>query len=260
MNRVMSYLQHFFTAKRKGHDVHSPFVYQLCEEVFYNENGFYDFGMLKEMRERLLKDNTTLKVNDFGAGSKSIHSDQRKVKDILRKGNSTQLQAELLYKLINYLKPSQVIELGTSIGMTTLYLCSADPTKKVYSLEGSSALLNFAKELLADHYIKNCELIEGNFDSTFPNLLERIPEGGLIYFDGNHTYEATLRYFNEALKKKNAHSVFIFDDIYWSEGMQKAWSEIKGHASVKVSIDTWYFGMVFFKEEIKEKIDLKLFI
>jgi hypothetical protein len=91
-------------------------------------------------------------------------------------------------------------------------------------------------------------------------LLERIPEGGLIYFDGNHTYEATLRYFNEALKKKNADSVFIFDDIYWSEGMQKAWLEIKGNASVKVSIDTWHFGMVFFKEEIKEKIDLKLFI
>lgn len=260
MNRTLSYIQHFFTAKRKGHDVHSPFAYQLCEEVFYNENAFYDFGKLRQLREKLLKDPTILQVEDLGAGSKTNSTSNRKVKDIVAKGNSPQKQAELLYKLINYLKPSHIIELGTSVGLTTSYLCQADPGKKVYSLEGSKALSDFASQLLSDQYIKNCEVIHGNFDDTFPRLLDRLPEGGLIYFDGNHRYEATVRYFKEALKKKNADSVFIFDDIYWSEGMQKAWMEIKSDPSVKLSIDAWHFGMIFFKEEIKEKIDLKLLI
>lgn len=260
MNRTISYIQHFLKATRKGHGVHSPFVYSLCEEVFYNSNSFYDFEKLKKTREKLSHNKTLLKIEDLGAGSKAMHNENRKVASILKKGNSSIKQAELLYRLINYIKPVQVIELGTSLGMTTLYLCSADPAKKVYSLEGSQALVDHAKKILESHYIKNCELIKGNFDETFPALLDKLPAGGLLYFDGNHTYEATLRYFQQALKKKNADSVFIFDDIYWSEGMQKAWMEIKSHPSVKLSIDAWHFGLVFFKEEIKEKIDLKILI
>ena len=82
----------------------------------------------------------------------------------------------------------------------------------------------------------------------------------LLYIDGNHTYEATIKYFELALTKKDENTVIIFDDIYWSAGMTKAWQEIKNKKEVLLSIDTFYFGMVFFRSEFVEKIDLKIFI
>jgi len=91
-------------------------------------------------------------------------------------------------------------------------------------------------------------------------VLDELTTVDLLYLDGNHTYAATKDYFTMALEKKNNASVFIFDDIYWSKGMTEAWNEIKKHPSVTLSIDTFYFGMVFFKEEIKEKLDLKFYL
>jgi len=251
------FIKHYFSAKRKGHSVHSPFAYHLCEEVFYNENQFYDFERFNKIRNELLNNKTEVTVQDFGAGSKNFDSDKRRVDKIARVGISTAKQSELLYKLINFLKPATVVELGTSIGLNTLYLASAGKTK-VYTIEGSPVLSKFAKQLAEQQKINNCEFIEGKFDKEFPELLNKINTLDLLYIDGNHTYEATMNYFNLALKKKNNNSVFVFDDIYWSEGMTKAWEEIKKDPAVTLSIDTFYSGIVFFREEIKEGISLRL--
>jgi predicted O-methyltransferase YrrM len=253
------YLKHFLSAKRKGHDVHSPFAYQLCEEVFYNKNSFYDFVELAHLRKELSGNDTVIKVEDFGAGSKAFSSEERTIKSIVKRGNSTQKQSEILYKLINLLKPNTILELGTSLGLNTLYLAGAGRDAETISIEGCRSLFAFAKKL-SEKRAPNCNFILGKFDDALPEILDSIPEVDVLYVDGNHTYEATTRYFKMAAQKKCNDSVFIFDDIYWSEGMTKAWEEIKSHDSITLSIDTFHFGMVFFRKEIKEKIDLKLWI
>jgi len=254
---VKYFIKHYFSAKRKGHSVHSPFAYQLCEEVFYNNNQFYDFEKFNKIRNELLNNKTWVTVQDFGAGSKKFNSDKRRVDRIARAGISTAKQSELLYKLINFLKPETIVELGTSLGLNTMYLASTGKTK-VYTIEGSPVLSKFAKQLAEQQKIYNCQFIEGKFDEEFPELLNKINQLDLLYIDGNHTYEATMNYFDLALKKKNNRSVFIFDDIYWSEGMTKAWEEIKKNPEVTLSIDTFNFGIIFFREEIKEGISLRL--
>ncbi|MCE3226047.1 MAG: O-methyltransferase-like protein [Bacteroidetes bacterium] len=253
-------MSHFFSAKRKGHAVHSPFAYKLCEEVFYNTNSFYDFETLKEVRLSLARNKTELVIGDFGAGSKTFKGNKRKVSDIASKGISSSLQSELLYKLINYLRPATIIELGTSLGLNTLYLSMANSRAKVYSIEGSESLFEFATSLSAKNKLTNCEIIHGKFDAVLPGLLNKINSLDLFYVDGNHTYEATLNYFNMALEKRNTDSVFIFDDIYWSEGMTRAWNDISNNAKVTLSIDAFYFGLVFFKTEVKEKVHLKILV
>ncbi|MEO6302647.1 MAG: class I SAM-dependent methyltransferase, partial [Bacteroidia bacterium] len=151
-------------------------------------------------------------------------------------------------------------ELGTSIGLNTLYLAQANKNGKVITIEGSKNLVNFASTLAKKNKVKNIEFVHSTFDEALPAILNKLNYVDLLYVDGNHTYQATINYFNLALSKKNNSSVFIFDDIYWSPDMTKAWEEIKKHSSVTLSIDTFYFGMIFFKEEIKEKVDLKLFL
>ena len=260
LHQIKSYIKHFLSAKRKGHDVHSPFAYQLCEEVFYNYNTFYDFEKFDKIRTELLKDRTIITVKDLGAGSKTLNTNKRSIASITSVGISTKKQSEILYKLINFINPETIIELGTSVGLNTLYLSSSNKKANIYSVEGNEELTNFAKQLATTQNIVNCNFITGNFDSELPKLLNKLNSMDLIYIDGNHTYEATIKYFEMALAKKNNNSVFIFDDIYWSQGMTKAWEEIKKRPAVTMSIDTFYFGMLFFRVEVKERVELKFLV
>lgn len=257
---LLHYIKHFFVAKKKGHGVHSPLAYRLCEDVFYNEDSFYAFEKLHLVRKKLLINETELEIEDFGAGSKTFISNQRKIKDIAAKGISTAKQAELLFKLLHFFKSETIIELGTSLGLTTCYLASVSSKSTVYSIEGSTTLTQFAKALAKHQNLANIEFISGNFDPQFKHVLERIEKLDFLYVDGNHSYEASKRYFDLALTKKHNHSVFVFDDIYWSKAMTQAWNEIKQHPHVRLSIDTFYFGILIFDESILEKIQLKLFI
>jgi len=260
LHQIKAFANHFFSARRNGHGIHSPFGYQLCEEVFYNKNSFYDFIELQKLRADLLANTQTLTITDFGAGSKTFKSNTRTIKDIAKKGISTTKQSELLYKLINFLNCKTSIELGTSLGLNTLYLALGNKNGNVTSIEGSQSLVAVASELAYKNNIINIQFIHSTFDTALPAVLEKTKAVDLLYIDGNHTYEATLHYFKTALTKTHNNSVIIFDDIYWSKGMTRAWEEIKQHPSVTLSIDTFYFGMVFFKKEIREKRHLRLFI
>lgn len=259
-HQILHYALHALSAKRNGHGVHSPFAYALCEEVFYNADSFYDFEELREIREALRKDHTRLEVGSFGAGSKTFQSAERKVKDITARGISSTLQSELFYRLINYLQYSTSLELGTSLGLNTLYLAKANRAGLVVSIEGSKALYNMALALAEKNRADNIRFVNAEFDHALPQVLPKLKTVDFLYIDGNHSYEATLRYFEQALPHMAPQSVIVFDDIYWSRGMTRAWKQIKQHPAVTLSIDTFYFGLVFFRPEVKEKTHLKFFI
>jgi predicted O-methyltransferase YrrM len=75
----------------------------------------------------------------------------------------------------------------------------------------------------------------------------------LIYFDGNHSKKATLDYFELLLPTITNETVWIFDDIHWSKDMEESWEIIKNHPKVKVTIDTFQWGIVIFFRAEQEK-------
>lgn len=260
LHQLIHFIKHTLTAKRRGHGVHSPFAYRLCEEVFYNELSFYQFNQLNQLRKELLNNQQVIQVEDMGAGSRVLNAQQRLVSQIAAKGISTRKQSEIMFRLANFINATCMIELGTSLGLNTLYLASVNSKARLVTIEGSKQLWAFAKTLASKNKVQNCEYINENFDTALPRLLESINVLDFFYVDGNHTYEATLRYFQLGLSKHGPNSVFVFDDIYWSPGMTKAWDVIKKHPSVTLSIDLFYVGLVFFRKEIKQNVSLKLFI
>lgn len=257
---IKHFIKHWFKAKRNGHGVHSPFVYALVENVFSNTFDFYAFNDLNKTRKQLQLNDAEFEITDLGAGSKKFASNKRRISDIAKHGVSSKKQSEIYFKLINYLKSEIIIELGTSIGLNTLYLKAAAPNGKLYTLEGSGALCSFAKRLFEEKKINGIQVIEGNFKDTLPLLFEKLETFDVLYIDGDHTYESTKNYFELALNKKHNNSVIIFDDIYWSSEMTKCWEYIKTHTEVKMSIDCFYFGIVFFKDEFKQKEHFKLYV
>lgn len=260
LHAAKHYFLHLLQAKRGGHGVHSPFVYELCEQVFYNTDQFYIFNKLNLLRKHLLIDQRQLQIEDFGAGSHTLNGKSRKVADIAQKGISSKKQSELLFRLIQHLKLKAGIELGTSLGLNTLYLAEAVGTGTVVSIEGSTALHKFAKALAEKNTNREIQFIAGKFDDVLPQLLNTLSTLDFVYVDGNHREDATLRYFEMFLPKTHNNSVLVFDDIYWSAGMTKAWQTICAHPKVKLSIDLYSTGLVFFREEIKEKQHLKLLV
>jgi len=248
--QIKQYIKHLRNAKsRFGHGVHSPFVYELIEQVFNHQGRYYAFHKIEQVREQLLKEKKIITIEDFGAGSSQTKSNKRAISDIARSALLQKEHAQLLFRLVNRFRPSTILELGTSLGTTTAYLALARKTAQVYTFEGSPEISRIAKRNLDYIKLKNVQLITGPFDKKLPLALDRIETVDFAFIDGNHTYEATIRYFEMLLNKSSERSVFVFDDIYWSEGMTKAWKQIIKHPKVTISIDLFRMGIIFFRPE-----------
>ncbi len=92
-------------------------------------------------------------------------------------------------------------------------------------------------------------IVTGNIDQTLAAHVPALESIDLVFFDANHRYEPTLRYFETCLPKTHNDSLFVFDDIHWSAEMERAWAEIKAHPAVTVTIDLFWVGLVFFRRE-----------
>lgn len=249
--RALKYLNYRLTAYTE-HDVHSPFVYRFYMELIVNKSSYKDFEALDGIRKQLLEDETLIEVTDLGAGSRKLHATSRSVSNIARHGIARKKQAEFLYRLVRYFAPETIIELGTSLGLTSLYLAKASATT-LYTIEGCPGLAAFSQKRFRESNTNNIISLRGNFNDILPELLSSPGRKDLIYIDGNHSYEPTLKYFEMCLENKHPGTILIFDDIYWSEGMEKAWKEISSHPEVRLSMDFFQFGIVFFRTEQKNK-------
>lgn len=195
----------------------------------------------------MLRDNRPLQVTDLGAGSKMLRQRQRKVKEIARSSAKTAKYGQLLFRLVNYFQPVTIFDLGTSLGITTSYLGEARKHAAIYTFEGCPNIARVACENFSQLGLKQVQLIKGNLDETLERQLQQVAKLDFAFFDGNHRYNPTMRYFKSCLSKKQEQSVFVIDDIYWSGEMKRAWQEIKQHPQVMQTVDLFYVGLVFFR-------------
>jgi len=254
MHQFFKYIKYKLTAKhKKGYGVHSPFLYHFVSEILYGNQYFYVYEDIADLRYDLLNCQKEIKVTDFGAGSKVMKSNIRKIKDIAKNSAISEKFGEMLFKIIEYYKPQTIIELGTSLGIGTSYLALPNSKAKVYTIEGCPETAKQASKNFKELNIKNISQITGNINKELPNLLNNIKELDFVYFDGNHQKEATLNYFKQCLTKAHNNTIFYFDDIHWSQEMEDAWEEIKANKKVTLTIDLFFSGIVFFKKELSKE-------
>lgn len=242
-----------FAKHRHGHGIHSPFVYDLLTNIIEDETPYYCFENIEKYRTDLLKNPDTIQVTDFGAGSRKNKSNNRKIKDIAKHSMTPKKYAQLLFRLVNHFKPNNIIELGTSLGLTSLYLAQPNSKANVYTIEGCPEISKIASKIFALTSTNNIKQYVGNFDKVFPEVLNEATQADFIYIDGNHRKEPTISYFKMCLDFISDDSVIIFDDIHWSDGMNEAWEEIKKHPRVSVTIDLFFMGIAFFKKDLQKQ-------
>jgi predicted O-methyltransferase YrrM len=232
------------------HSLHSPFLFDLYTKVIkIEEDGIQ---AIEKLRSSLLKSAREITVIDLGAGSKHHGQPTRLISEIADTSLSD-LRFSLLYnRLINHIDAKNVIELGTSFGINTLYLAQKKNVK-VFTFEGSESIAEVAHDTFEFASAKNIELIKGNIDSTLYSSLSRMPKADFVFMDANHRYEPTLKYFEWLLTKIHHQSILVVDDIHSTEGMEKAWKEIRNHDLVYTSIDLYRCGILFFDPSLNKQ-------
>lgn len=233
-------------------------MFDLVTKCFYDNTKYTEYELLKSYRKSLLENKNTIEVTDFGAGSRVFKSNVRAISKIAQTAGIRPKNAELLFRIVRYFQPKSILEIGTSLGLATSALSLANENTKIITLEGCPNTMETAKFQLKNSKFQNIEFVNTKFENYFENYFENFkPETlnlkpqifDLVYFDGNHSKKATLEYFEALLPTVSNDSVWIFDDIHWSTDMEEAWEIIKKHSKVSVTIDTFQWGIVFFRTE-----------
>ncbi|PZR22556.1 MAG: SAM-dependent methyltransferase [Citrobacter freundii] len=232
--------------------MHSPFVFDFIIHVMNDKTDYADYGKVEAARRQLLKDPQLLNVEDLGAGSMKNNFKQRAVKDIAKHAAKPPKFGQLLYRMVRYYQPENILELGTSIGVTTRYLSLARPASKLITIEGSEEIARVAASGFRNEGLKNFQLRKGNFDNELPAVLEYF-KPDFVFIDGNHRKTPTIKYFEQLAGSAKNDTILVFDDIHWSEGMEEAWDFIKQHPQTRCTIDLFFIGIVLFRQEFREK-------
>jgi hypothetical protein len=192
-------------------------------------------------------------VEDFGAGSGLLHTKKRRIDKIAFTSLKPKKYAQLIHRIVAYYQPMSMLELGTSFGITSAYIASANPAGNLVTLEGSDAIASIASKNFKKLQLHNIQLIQGEFSKILPAFTANAKPLDFIFIDGNHRKHPTLEYFQQLLPLCNENSLLIFDDIHWSKEMESAWNEINRHPSVTLTIDLFFVGLVFLKKDFKAK-------
>jgi predicted O-methyltransferase YrrM len=242
----------FLIQSKTQYGIHSEFVYDLVIHALYKKKSPTLFKQWQQARKELLKDHRRIEISDKSAGSQAFSDDKRKISAVEKNAGISTKKARILQNIVLHRNPESILELGTSLGLGSLAL-SLPKKGQLTTVEACSNSLKVAKNLF-EHYQIGSFVSTQNLDfDTYLDQLEKNVLFDLVIIDGNHTYEATWRYFNKISKHIHTQSLIILDDLYWSKEMTNAWEDICKSAQVSISIDSFDLGFLFFREGIEKQ-------
>ena len=250
----LQYLRYKIHARSKF-KVHSPFVYTFYTEVILNNDQQPVYEMIEKERSKLLVQRSLLETTDFGAraSGSEYKTSFRQVKNITRHSSVPPKLGRLLHRLVAFSGAEEILEIGTAMGISTLYIASAAPSSRIMTMEGCAVIAEKARKNFDALGYKNIKLLMGNFDKLLAKGLKQFDTLDFVLIDGNHRKEPTLEYFKQILPKLHSESIMVIDDIHWSSGMEEAWKEIIKNEKVSISIDLFRAGILLFKKDIAKE-------
>lgn len=255
---LLTYLM--FSRHKRGQGIHSPFVYELITEVIRREIDCPELEGIEKIRASLRKSGKSIQTDDFGTCGQGNGGKKQKVSRIAKTASTHRKYGRLLYQIARHYNPEKILELGTSLGFGSMYLAMAVPHSEIITVDGCNECLKIAQENFRELELKNIRVQDGTFGNLLPDLLKELQWIDLVYFDGDHRKDRLLSYFETILPFIRSESIFIVDDINWSADMQEAWAEIKNHPKVKVTVDLFQLGIVFFKKGLQKQNFLVRFL
>jgi predicted O-methyltransferase YrrM len=230
------------------HGIQAPFLYELYNQCFKKDKIISD-PTLENIRKTLLKNNQTVLLDGFGA---KPQKKLEKIANIAKNTLTPRRYCILQSNIIKHLQSKNIIEIGSGLGIQSLYFAKAC-RGKVVSIEGEKSLIQICKQNAHLLKLDNIEYMHGDFDTVLDEVFKNLSSIDYLYIDGNHTYDATIRYFENAIPYMSKEGIIVLDDINWSGEMQKAWRNIKKNKEITLSIDIFRMGFVFLSKKLSKQ-------
>lgn len=249
---IWRYLKYYFRAQTR-YRLHSPFVYELTQAVLEDDRKFYAFSTIEGFRRQLLRNKSRIRVTDYGAGSKVEPGGQRRICSLARYSAISPGIGRQLFRLVNFFKPHTMLELGTSLGISAAYQAAAAQRAQMLTIEGCPETARLAFQHFKQLGLPNIRVLNGPFQELLPSALQHLKSLDYLYLDGDHRAAASLAYFRACLPYAHNDSVFVLADIHWSKEMEQAWEEMQQQPEVRLAVDFFHFGLLFFRQEQRQK-------
>lgn len=243
----LEYIKYRWNAKGR-HGIHSPFVYAFVDKCLRQKNENESRTILSELFDQLRKNHKTIVIQDFGAGSKKL-GNERKISAIFAQSSSKGKYGALLYRLAKFYAPKNILEFGTSLGVGTTYLSLGSPTAHITTVEACENTRKVALQHL--HARQQVESVHSTFDDYLSTLTPEL-QFDLIFIDGHHDGKALLNYLERLQAHSHDETIFVLDDIRWSDSMKSAWESIVNDERFHLSLDLFRVGIVM-KRSHQEK-------
>jgi predicted O-methyltransferase YrrM len=246
VSKFLKYI--LFSSHKRGHGIHSPFVFNLVLKVFRGKTSPYIVNIAETIRKKMVSEHRIIEFTDFGVGSDMKSGNLRRISDIARYSSVPMKYGKLLAGLSAEYGKNSIIEFGTSLGISTLYMAAANPETVVYTMEGCPAISEIARNNFKEAGIKNVKSFTGSFEKLLPEIENLRISPGLVFIDGDHRKESLIENFERMVNISDRNTVIVLDDISYSAEMGEAWKEIKKNEKVKFTVDIFRMGIVFFRE------------
>lgn len=247
--RTLKFLNYYFFSRHgRGHGIHSPFVFDLISRVFRNKTDPDIVLKIENIRKKHLSDKTLIEVLDLGSGSKANKCALRSISEIAKYSAVPMKYGILLSNLAREFGKPGIIEFGTSLGISAMYLASGSPGSPVFTMEGCPSLSAIASFNFREGGFDSIKMMTGEFEELIPELKDNAACPGLVFIDGNHRKGPVKRYFKEMTEISRDDTVIVIDDIHLSAEMEEVWEEIKQSENVSFTIDLFRMGVVFFRK------------
>ena len=249
---VWSFIRHWRKSK-KWNAFHSPYLFQLFTACIGPTPGHLNPDRIERIRKRFIESEEMFQRSDYGAGSSfSEKTNFQKISTIARYALSPPAKCRFLANLAHFIQANNILELGTSLGISASYLAMACPQANVITIEGDPVIADKAIQVFAELELTNVRLINQRFDQFF-QASEGLSKIDLCYIDGHHTSVALLQQLNWLEPFIHERSIIVVDDIHWSEDMSAGWLTLTNRPGIRQSIDCFSFGMLFFNPNFLNK-------
>jgi predicted O-methyltransferase YrrM len=227
-------------------------MFEFIHEVVFHASKVKVAPELLKLHRELKQDKSMIPVGKLGATSNVTRAEERSVRSFVRRSSVTEKNGALLFRITRWFRPDIILELGTGLGVSTLYLSSGAPKVPLHSIEGNTDRANFAAQLMCRCGLGPVSVHWGEMGDKLDDLGPLITGRLVAFVDGNHQYEPTLSYLRKIIKTSWEDAMIIMDDIHWSKGMYRAWKQVVSWQEVRISLDLFHFVILLLRKDLRK--------
>ena len=229
--RILQFIQHlFYIRHRRGHGLHSPYLFEFVNGVLFNSGAVKNPSPVRNEHRKLRRENA-----------------------FVRRSSVSGKYGFLLYRITRWFRPEMIIELGTGMGISTLYLSAGSPGTPLHSIEVNRDRAALAAQLICRLNPGPVSIHWGEMEEKLEDILPLVPGRFLAFIDGNHHYTPTMHYLAKLVERAGEEAVIVLDDIYWSRDMHRAWEEVISWPEIRVSIDLFQMGILLLRKDLQKR-------